>query len=43
MRIVLCLAVLALAGCQTVQGAARDVESAGQAITSTAKEVQSDM
>jgi len=43
MRIVFCLITLALAACQTVQGAARDAENAGEAITSAAKEVQAEL
>ncbi|RDW13650.1 entericidin A/B family lipoprotein [Paracoccus thiocyanatus] len=34
------LALLALAACQTVQGAGRDLESAGQVISRESQEVQ---
>lgn len=34
---------LALAGCETVQGFGRDVQTGGEAITDTSQEVQSDM
>jgi entericidin B len=36
-------AVLLLAGCETIQGAGRDVQSAGQTITGTSQEVQQEM
>ena len=43
-RIALVLtAVLGLAACETVQGAGKDIQKAGTAITSSAKKVQSDM
>lgn len=34
------LSVLVLAACETVQGAGRDIESAGEAITEESQEVQ---
>lgn len=37
------LALFALSACETVKGAGRDVESAGEAISSTATQVQSDL
>ncbi|UFM63779.1 entericidin A/B family lipoprotein [Paracoccus sp. MA] len=37
------LALLALAACQTVQGAGRDIQSAGQVITRESHEAQSGM
>lgn len=37
------LALFALAACETVKGAGRDIESAGEAISSTAQKVQSDL
>lgn len=37
------LALLALTACETVQGAGRDMQTAGQAITSESQEVQSGM
>lgn len=37
------LALLALAACQTVQGAGRDMQSAGQAITRESREAASGM
>ncbi|GAB1381387.1 MULTISPECIES: entericidin A/B family lipoprotein [Pararhodobacter] len=36
-------AVTAVAGCETVEGAGRDVQAAGQAVSSTARQVQSDI
>ena len=36
-------AVLLLAGCETIQGAGRDVQTAGETITGTSQEVQEDM
>jgi entericidin B len=33
-------AVLMLAGCETIKGAGRDVQTAGQVITGTAQEVE---
>ena len=37
------LSVLALTACETVKGAGRDLTGAGQAVTSGAAEVQSEM
>ncbi|QRZ13710.1 entericidin A/B family lipoprotein [Paracoccus methylovorus] len=37
------LALLALAGCQTVQGAGNDLQSAGQAISRESQEAQAGM
>ncbi|MDF3855345.1 entericidin A/B family lipoprotein [Paracoccus sp. P2] len=37
------LALLALAACQTVQGAGRDLQSAGQAISRESQEAQAGM
>ncbi len=37
------LALLALAACETVKGAGRDLQSAGQAISSEAADAQSSM
>jgi predicted small secreted protein len=36
-------AFLAVAGCETVQGLGRDVQTGGEAITGTSQEVQSEM
>jgi predicted small secreted protein len=36
-------AVLLLAGCETIQGAGRDVQTAGEAITDSSQEVQQEM
>lgn len=36
-------AFLAIAGCETVQGVGRDVQSGGQAITGTSQEVQAEL
>jgi predicted small secreted protein len=36
-------AVLLLAGCETIQGAGRDVQTAGEALTDTSQEVQQEM
>ncbi|MFC3570028.1 entericidin A/B family lipoprotein [Paracoccus sp. TOH] len=41
LRVTPVLALLALAACQTVQGAGRDMQSAGQAITRESQEAQS--
>ncbi|NIZ08563.1 entericidin A/B family lipoprotein [Pseudooceanicola sp. HF7] len=41
-RLLSCLAaLLALTACNTVRGAGQDIQSAGQAISSTASETQS--
>lgn len=37
------LALMALAACETVKGAGRDLQSAGATIASEASQVQSDM
>lgn len=37
------IAVLALTACETVKGAGRDLEGAGEALSSTASSVQSDL
>lgn len=37
------LALMALAACETMQGAGRDISTAGDAITSESQEVQSDI
>jgi predicted small secreted protein len=37
------MAVLSLTACETLKGAGRDVQTAGQAVTATASEAQSDM
>lgn len=37
------LALLGLVACETVQGAGRDLESAGEVIQDEAQDVQSDM
>lgn len=37
------LALLVLAACQTVQGAGRDMQSAGQAISRESQKAQADM
>ncbi|MDT1062892.1 entericidin A/B family lipoprotein [Paracoccus sp. CPCC 101403] len=37
------LALLAVAACETVQGAGRDMQAAGQAVTRESREVQSGM
>jgi predicted small secreted protein len=43
-KIVACLcAVMLLTACETIQGAGRDVQTAGQAITGTSQEVQEEM
>ncbi|SDE67179.1 Predicted small secreted protein [Paracoccus isoporae] len=39
--IVPALALLALTACETIQGAGRDMQSAGEAITTESQEVQS--
>ncbi len=36
-------AVMLLTGCETIQGAGRDVQTAGEAITDTSQEVQQEM
>lgn len=36
-------ALVAMAGCQTVQGFGRDVQTGGQAITGASQEVQSEL
>jgi predicted small secreted protein len=36
-------AVLLLAGCETIEGAGRDVQAAGEAVTGTAQEAQQEM
>ncbi|WP_336619153.1 entericidin A/B family lipoprotein [Defluviimonas aestuarii] len=41
--ILLLLATLALAACETVKGAGRDIGSAGNAISSSANKVQSQL
>ncbi len=38
--LVMALALLAVAGCETVEGAGRDLQSAGEAITDEAQKVQ---
>jgi entericidin B len=43
-RLILPLVTLfALAACETVKGAGRDIEGAGEALSSTASSVQSDL
>lgn len=37
------IALLALTACETVKGAGRDIESAGGAISSSARKVQSEL
>ncbi|MDT8856928.1 entericidin A/B family lipoprotein [Paracoccaceae bacterium Fryx2] len=37
------LALLATSACETIQGAGRDMSSAGQAVTAESQSVQSDM
>ncbi len=37
------LALLALAACETVQGAGRDMQNAGQSLTRESQEVQSQL
>ncbi|NUB44446.1 entericidin A/B family lipoprotein [Fertoebacter nigrum] len=37
------LALFAVAACETVQGAGRDLSTAGQAITQESQEVQNDL
>lgn len=37
------LAALALAACETVEGAGQDISTAGNAVTDTAQDVQSDL
>lgn len=37
------LALAALAACETIEGAGRDLETAGEAISSEAQEVQSEL
>lgn len=39
-RIALLLAIVALAACETVEGAGRDIEAAGEVITEEAQAVQ---
>jgi entericidin B len=36
-------AMLLLAACETIEGAGRDVQTAGEAITDTSQEVQQEM
>lgn len=38
--LILGLAILALAACETTKGAGRDIQKAGDAITGTAEDVQ---
>ncbi len=37
------LALLGIAGCETIEGAGRDLETAGEAITEEAQETQAGM
>ncbi len=39
-RAMILLALLALTACETIQGAGRDLETAGEAITQESQEVQ---
>jgi len=41
--IVTLVAALTLAACETVQGAGQDISSAGNAVSNTAQDVQSDL
>lgn len=42
--ILLCLtALLAVTGCETIQGAGRDLSTAGEALTTESQEVQAEM
>lgn len=41
--LILMLALSALAACETVKGAGRDMQNAGQAVTSEAAEAQAEM
>jgi predicted small secreted protein len=41
--LVLALAVMGLSACNTISGAGQDIEAGGEAISDTAKKVQSDM
>lgn len=43
MFVLILTAIAALAGCETVEGAGRDLQAAGHAVSSTAREVQSDL
>ena len=43
MRILLLVAVLGLAACETVEGMGRDVEAGGEAIQGASNEVQADL
>ncbi|MCB1388981.1 MAG: entericidin A/B family lipoprotein [Rhodobacteraceae bacterium] len=36
-------AIAALSGCETVEGAGRDIQAAGHAVSSTARQVQSEL
>ena len=36
-------AVLTLAACETIEGAGRDIQAAGHAVSSTARQVQSEL
>ena len=36
-------ALLAVAGCETIQGAGRDISTAGQAVSSGSQQVQDEM
>jgi predicted small secreted protein len=40
LAVLLCAALLAVAGCNTVRGVGQDVESAGSAVSGTAQKVQ---
>ncbi|MBM7066164.1 entericidin A/B family lipoprotein [Actibacterium sp. 188UL27-1] len=42
MRTILILSLFALTACGTIEGAGRDIEDAGQAISDTARDVRND-
>ena len=42
-RLMMILAIVVLAGCETVKGAGQDIQSAGQAITAEGTQAQAGM
>ena len=43
LTLLVCTAVIVLAGCNTVKGAGQDISRGGQAVSNTATEVQQNM
>ena len=43
LTLLVCAAVIVLAGCNTVKGAGQDISRGGQAVSNTATEVQQNM